>query len=171
MIEELSWPDQNVLGVVGAPRRLDAVARDRTDPPLADAVVLCPQRDGGALVGAAMTLSLESVPEGADLPARLATRAVAAAPGLAGAGIRRAWSGLRPTAPDGLPVVGRVPGVEGLFVHGGHASLGMQAAPATATCLANEICGRPVPDWYRALDPGRFADFDPVFPRTRLEEL
>lgn len=171
MIEELSWPDQKVLGAVGVPRRLDAIARDRTDPPLADAVFLCPQRDGGALVGAAMTLSLGSVPEGADLPARLAARAVAAAPGFAGAGIRRAWSGLRPTAPDGLPFVGRVPGIEGLFVHGGHASLGMQAAPATATWLANEICGRPVPDCYRALDPGRFADFDPVFPQTRLEEL
>jgi glycine/D-amino acid oxidase-like deaminating enzyme len=61
--------------------------------------------------------------------------------------------------------------MEGLFVHGGHTSLGMQAAPATATWLANEICGRPVPDWYRALDPGRFADFDPVFPQTRLEAL
>jgi D-hydroxyproline dehydrogenase subunit beta len=171
MIEELSWPDQTVLGAVGASRPLDDIARDRTDPPLADAFVLCPLRDGGALVGAAMTLSLESVPEGADLPARLAARAVAAAPGLAGAGIRRAWSGLRPTAPDGLPVVGRVPGMEGLFVHGGHTSLGMQAAPATAMWLADEICGRPVPDWYRALDPGRFTGFDPVFPRTRLEEL
>lgn len=171
MIEELSWPDQQILGVVGEPRRLDAVARDRTDPPLADAVFLCPQRDGGALVGAAMTLSLDGVPEGADMPGRLAARAVAAAPGLAGAGIRRAWSGLRPTAPDGLPVAGRVPGTEGLFVHGGHASLGMQAAPATAASLANEICSRPVPDWYRALDPGRFPDFDPVFSRTRLEEL
>jgi glycine/D-amino acid oxidase-like deaminating enzyme len=171
MIEELSWPDQDVLGTVAAPRQLADVARDRTDPALADAVFLCPQRDGGALVGAAMTLSLDDVPEGADMPARLAARAVATAPGLAKAGVRRAWSGLRPTAPDGLPVVGRVPGVDGLLVHGGHASLGMQAAPATAARLADEICGRPVPDWYRALDPGRFPEFRPVLPRTRLEEL
>lgn len=171
MIEELSWPDQEVLGAVGASRPLDNVARDRTDPPLADSFVLCPQRDGGALIGATMTLSLDGAPEGADAPGRLAARAVAAAPGLGATGVRRAWSGLRPTARDGLPVVGRIPGTEGVFAHGGHASLGMQAAPATATWLADEICGRPVPDWYQALDPGRFADFEPVFPRTRLEEL
>lgn len=171
MIEELSWPDQDVLGTVGAPRRLADLARDRTDPPLAEAVVVCPQRDGGALVGAAMTLSLDAVPEGADMPSRLAARAVATAPGLANVGVRRAWSGLRPTAPDGLPLVGRVHGVEGLLVHGGHASLGMQAAPATAARLADEVCGRPVADWYRTLDPGRFPEFRPVFPRTRREEL
>jgi len=171
MIEELSWPDQDVLGAVGAPRRLADLAEGRTDPPLADAVFLCPRRDGGALVGASMTLSLDAVPEGADMPGRLASRAVAAAPGLADVGVRRAWSGLRPTAPDGLPVVGRVPGSDGLLVHGGHTSLGMQAAPATAARLADEICGRPVPDWYRTLDPGRFPEFRPVLPRTRPEEL
>jgi glycine/D-amino acid oxidase-like deaminating enzyme len=170
MVEELSWPDQAVLGAVGSPRRLDDLARGRTDPPLANAVFLRPQRDGGALVGAAMTLSLDAVPEGADMPARLAARAVAAAPGMAAAGVRRAWSGLRPTAPDGLPLVGRVPGVDGLFVHGAHSSLGMQAAPATAARLADEICGRPVPDWYAALDPGRFPAFRPVLPRPRTEE-
>jgi glycine/D-amino acid oxidase-like deaminating enzyme len=171
MIEELSWPDQDVLGTVAMSRPLTDIAHGRTDPPLADSFVLCPQRDGGGLVGATMTLSLEGVPEGMDLPARLAARAVAAAPDLGAARVRRAWSGLRPTSPDGLPVVGRIPGSEGLFVHGGHASLGMQAAPATATWLADEICGRPVPDWYQAFDPGRFADFRPAFPRTRLEEL
>jgi glycine/D-amino acid oxidase-like deaminating enzyme len=170
MIEELSWPDQDVLGAVGAPRRLADLAHGRTDPPLADAVFLCPQRDGGALVGASMTLSLDAVPEGADMPSRLASRAVAAAPGLADVGVRRAWSGLRPTAPDGLPVVGRVPGADGLLVHGGHTSLGMQAAPATAARLADEICGQPVPDWYRTLDPGRFSTFRPVLPRTPPEE-
>jgi glycine/D-amino acid oxidase-like deaminating enzyme len=46
----------------------------------------------------------------------------------------------------------------------------MQAAPATAARLADDICGRPVPDWYRTLDPGRFPEFHPVLPRTRQEE-
>jgi glycine/D-amino acid oxidase-like deaminating enzyme len=170
MVEELSWPDQAVLGAVASPRRLDDVAQGRTDSPLADAFFVRPQRDGSALVGAGMTLSLDAVPEGADMPARLAARAVSAAPGLAPVGVRRAWSGLRPTSPDGLPVVGRVPGIDGLLVHGGHASLGMQAAPATAARLADEICGRPLPDWYAALDPSRFPEFRPVLPRQRSEE-
>ena len=48
-----------------------------------------------------------------------------------------------PAADDarGLPLVG--PAAGGLFVHGGHASLGMQAAPATAAWLAADMHGEP----------------------------
>jgi glycine/D-amino acid oxidase-like deaminating enzyme len=39
--------------------------------------------------------------------------------------------------PDGLPVARQLD--ENLWVHGGHGSLGMQAAPATARRLAEEM--------------------------------
>jgi glycine/D-amino acid oxidase-like deaminating enzyme len=148
------------MGRAATARPLRDLADGRTDEPLADAVFLCPQRDGGVLIGAAMTLSLYDPPEGADLPGRIARRALDAAPGLAGIGVRRAWSGLRPTARDGLPVVGPLDEVDGLYVHGGHASLGMQAAPATAAWLATAIVdpSRPVPGWLR---PSRFASPPP----------
>lgn len=47
-----------------------------------------------------------------------------------------AWAGLRQFAPDGLPVIGRVPGSEGLYVATGHGMLGVTLAPATAAALA-----------------------------------
>jgi glycine/D-amino acid oxidase-like deaminating enzyme len=102
-----------------------------------------------------MALSLRDATEGAAMPSRLARRALRFAPGLAGVGNSRAWSGLRPTAPDGLPVVGALPGGR-LYVHGGHASLGMQAAPATAAWLAELMCEEGAPPQLAALAPARF---------------
>ncbi|HXV34492.1 MAG TPA: FAD-binding oxidoreductase [Gaiellaceae bacterium] len=156
IVEEASWPDQVVLGRAGRPRPLAELAQDAPDAPLAEAFLLCPAEAGEALLGASMALSLRDGTEGADMPSRLARRALRYAPGLGSVGISRAWSGLRPTAPDGLPVVGALPGREGVYVHGGHASLGMQAAPATAAWLADLICAEPAPPQLAALAPERF---------------
>lgn len=46
------------------------------------------------------------------------------------------WAGWRPFAPDGLPLVGAVPGFPGLFLATGHGMLGVTLAPATAAALA-----------------------------------
>lgn len=46
------------------------------------------------------------------------------------------WAGLRPVAPDGLPIIGEVPGGTGLYVSTGHAMLGVTLAPASASLLA-----------------------------------
>lgn len=46
------------------------------------------------------------------------------------------WAGLRPLPADGLPLIGRAPGHEGLFVATGHGMLGITLAPATGAALA-----------------------------------
>lgn len=46
------------------------------------------------------------------------------------------WAGLRPATPDGLPLLGEVPGSEGIFVATGHGMLGVTLAPVTARLLA-----------------------------------
>jgi D-amino-acid dehydrogenase len=45
------------------------------------------------------------------------------------------WAGLRQLLPDGLPVIGRVPGADGVTVATGHGMLGVTLAPATADAL------------------------------------
>ena len=59
-----------------------------------------------------------------------------------------AWSGRRAHTPDGLPVVGPVPGAEGLVVAGGFSSIGMVTAPAACRRLAAGDTA--------LFDPGRF---------------
>lgn len=45
------------------------------------------------------------------------------------------WAGVRPLAPDGLPLIGALPGQEGLFVATGHGMFGVTLAPGTASAL------------------------------------
>jgi len=66
------------------------------------------------------------------------------------------WVGLRPVTPDGLPVVGPAPGLDGLFVANGHAMLGLTLGPITGKLLAEWIVrGAPSED-LSALVPDRF---------------
>ena len=46
------------------------------------------------------------------------------------------WAGLRPLPPDGLPLIGPVPGRDGLFVATGHGMMGVTLAPSTGAALA-----------------------------------
>jgi D-amino-acid dehydrogenase len=47
-----------------------------------------------------------------------------------------AWSGLRPVTPDGLPVIDRPRGFDGLIVATGHAMLGFTQSPMTGKLVA-----------------------------------
>lgn len=49
------------------------------------------------------------------------------------------WAGLRPFAADGLPVLGSVGGVEGLFIATAHYRNGILLAPLTAKLTADKL--------------------------------
>jgi glycine/D-amino acid oxidase-like deaminating enzyme len=56
----------------------------------------------------------------------------------------RTFSGLRPSTPDGLPILGPVHSVEGLFMAAGHEGDGIALSPITGQILAEWIAeGRP----------------------------
>jgi D-amino-acid dehydrogenase len=46
---------------------------------------------------------------------------------------------MRPLTPDGLPVIGQVPGWENLFVATGHSMLGVTLAPVTGFAIAELV--------------------------------
>jgi D-amino-acid dehydrogenase len=66
------------------------------------------------------------------------------------------WRGLRPCTPDGLPVIGRAPGVENLVLATGHAMLGITLAPVTGELVADIVTGAPPRHALESLRPGRF---------------
>jgi D-amino-acid dehydrogenase len=49
------------------------------------------------------------------------------------------WYGWRPMTPDGLPLVGRVPALENVYVAAGHGMLGVSMSPATGRLIAELI--------------------------------
>ncbi len=66
------------------------------------------------------------------------------------------WAGLRPVLPDGLPAIGRAPGLENVYVAAGHAMLGVTLAPATGRAIARLIAGETSESDLEPFDPGRF---------------
>jgi len=97
----------------------------------------------------------------ADAPPDAGARLIAAArPYLAGwspdADARvEARAGLRPATPDGLPLIGALPGLEGAYLATGHGMLGVTLAPATAALLAPLVLeGRAAPE-LAPFDPAR----------------
>ena len=66
------------------------------------------------------------------------------------------WAGLRPGSPDGLPILGRVPGRDNVYVAAGHFRNGILLAPVTGRLMTQLICdGRPEID-LRPFRPERF---------------
>ncbi|HEX6800439.1 MAG TPA: FAD-dependent oxidoreductase, partial [Ktedonobacterales bacterium] len=85
--------------------------------------------------------------------------ALRVAPGLAGATVHETRVGLRPASPDGLPILGRAPGLENVYLATGHGPSGLQLGPYSGAVVAELALGRPAP---AALDltpfaPDRFA--------------
>jgi D-amino-acid dehydrogenase len=73
-----------------------------------------------------------------------------------GARIVGVWRGLRPCAPDGLPVIGRPAGLENLVLATGHAMLGVTLAPVTGEIVADLVAGAPPRYPLEPFSPARF---------------
>jgi D-amino-acid dehydrogenase len=52
------------------------------------------------------------------------------------------WSGLRPMTPDGLPLIGRLPGHDRVVLATGHAMLGVTLGPLTGSLVADLLLHR-----------------------------
>ena len=59
------------------------------------------------------------------------------------------WAGLRPYPADGLPIIGPVPGHDGLYAATGHGRLGITLAPATGEAVKSLVLDGRVPDEVR----------------------
>jgi thiazole synthase len=104
-------------------------------PIMADGIYLVP-RDAETLAGATAEYAGFDAHTDERATRDLTARAIAAAPGLRGTPVVRAWTGFRPATPDFLPIIGRDPGTPQLLYACGHSKNGILLAPATATAIA-----------------------------------
>ena len=77
--------------------------------------------------------------------AQMLGRALDYLPALAGLNAIRSWTGFRATTPDSLPIIGRHPWRERLWLAVGHEGLGVTTAPASAELLAAQLLGTALP--------------------------
>jgi D-amino-acid dehydrogenase len=68
----------------------------------------------------------------------------------------RVWRGLRPCAPDGLPIVGAPDGIANLYLATGHAMLGIALAPVTGEIVADLVTGASPRHDIERFAPSRF---------------
>ena len=77
-------------------------------------------------------------------------------PALLDLGLRPGYAGLYDMSPDDLPVIGPMPGIDGLIVTAGSSGHGFKTGPAVGEAVARLATGTPQPI-LAPFSPGRFA--------------
>jgi glycine/D-amino acid oxidase-like deaminating enzyme len=98
---------------------------------------------------------LPDEPDRDALVPRLVAHGSTFVPAVASARLGPSRACARPLSFDGRPLIGRVPGFDGLWIAAGHGPWGISTGPASGRLLADLLLGRvagPPP----ALDPARF---------------
>lgn len=113
---------------------------------------LVPRADGRILVGATSE-DVGFVKEVTETGVReLTDAAVRTVPAMADLKMTDAWSGFRPFAPDGLPVIGEL---DEMFVATAHYRNGILLAPVTAEIVADKIMNETDSEYFRHFSPKR----------------
>jgi glycine oxidase len=117
---------------------------------------LVPRADGRILAGS--TSEFVGFDNATTDAAAVALREAASeiAPSIAGLAIEDQWSGLRPYAADGLPVLGSITGIHGLTIATAHYRNGILLAPLTARIIADNLVGRVDHAAFTSFGPDRF---------------
>jgi glycine oxidase len=90
--------------------------------------------------------------------AQLLAQAREAVPELAAAAFVAMREGLRPRTPDKLPIIGLLPGWEGVSIAAGHNSNGLFFSAITALAIRAQLLGEPAPLNASPYLPSRFCD-------------
>lgn len=80
------------------------------------------------------------------------------------------WTGMRPVAPDGLPVIDTVPGTSNIHVASGYSMLGMTLAAPAGELLARMILTGERPPELVPFGIARFRAISELIPRPRVKE-
>jgi glycine oxidase len=116
-----------------------------------DHLYLVPRNDGRILAGATVEYVGFDQKVTAGGLQKIIEAALQLAPALADAQIEETWAGLRPDAPDHLPIIGPTD-LDGLLIATGHFRSGILLAPITAQLIREWITTQNV-----SLDSARFS--------------
>lgn len=111
-----------------------------------------PRNDGHVLVGSTLEKNGFNKSISAEACTALQAAAEKMLPALQGVSPVRQWAGLRPGTADGVPFMGEVPGVPGLWVCAGHYRNGLVLSPASAQLMTNLLLGKK-----SSIDPAPYA--------------
>jgi glycine/D-amino acid oxidase-like deaminating enzyme len=102
-----------------------------------------PRITGQVLIGSSRQFGAGDSAVEQHMLRRMLSRAIEYMPGLKNLSAIRTWTGFRAATPDKLPLIGRCPGFDRVFLATGHEGLGISTSLATGRLLADEILQRP----------------------------
>lgn len=124
---------------------------------------LIPRQDGHVLCGSSMRQVGFDTSPSAEIRQDILQACLEMVPELADFPLVRQWAGLRPSSPDGIPYIGKIPKLHNAWANFGHFRNGLCMGPASGKLLAQLILEQtpsvdPQPyDPARLLEPGRLA--------------
>ncbi len=121
----------------------------QTQNPLGVGLALEQTRDGGLLIGSTREFvgyDRRVTPEGIRAILEHASNLV---PAIREFNVIRSFAGLRPYTSDGMPILGKVDGVEGFIVAAGHEGDGIALSPVTGHIIAELIATGKFPAGFR----------------------
>ena len=144
----------------GPPRHqvLELGYQSGTVPGAPDSITfnLHPRADGSVVVGSSRQWEPQDLSVDPDVVAAIFRRAETFVPGLRDAPRDRSWSGLRPSTPDLLPLLGVWPPDPRVLLATGHEGLGITTAFATGEILGALLTGKAPPVPLGPFLPARF---------------
>ena len=121
---------------------------------------IVPRLDGKILAGATtedVGFDNQITPSGINF---VRSNAVEIAPSLANLEITERWSGLRPYATDGLPILGEFSAIKNLFIATAHFRNGILLTPITGELMAEKIVENKDSEYLEVFSPQRFEKKD-----------
>ncbi|WP_440109339.1 glycine oxidase ThiO [Paenibacillus sp. QZ-Y1] len=139
----LNMPVLPVKGEIAAVQFSSHDAGYRPDRTLyAEDIYIVPKANGEVWLGATSLPGRTDMKVSVQGIQKLLTAATSWVPGIKEAHFIRAWTGIRPSTPDGLPYIGACESVPGLFAAFGHYRNGILLSAITGSLMADLIDGK-----------------------------
>ncbi|MEW7983902.1 MAG: glycine oxidase ThiO [gamma proteobacterium symbiont of Phacoides pectinatus] len=103
---------------------------------------IIPRRDGRVLFGSTLEQCGFEKRTSDTAGRQLRESAIQRFPRLADCPVEHHWAGLRPASPSGIPYIGPVPDLEGLYLNAGHFRNGVVLGPASCRLLTDLLLTR-----------------------------
>jgi glycine/D-amino acid oxidase-like deaminating enzyme len=102
-----------------------------------------PRKTGQMLIGSSRQYGVSDAKVNAPILGRMLERACGYMPRLTELSALRVWTGFRPATADNLPLIGRSPEQENVYLATGHEGLGITTSLGTAKLLVDQLLNRP----------------------------
>ena len=101
-----------------------------------------PRKTGQVLIGSSRQYGVEDSAVDSKMVSAMLKRAIGYMLALGSLSAIRAWTGVRAATPDNLPLIGKCPGYENVYLAAGHEGLGISMSMGTARLLTDMLMGR-----------------------------